>query len=163
MKKELKDILKGKVVIVGIGNVLKGDDGFGPALIERLNTTGVDATCIDAGTSLENYFGKIAKEDPDVILIVDAAHLELNPGECAILESEDILRSGLTTHDISPKMFIDYLKDHTRASVYMLGVQPESISLGDEMSATLGRSLGNIAKDMEEILNARDTSDRTHN
>jgi hypothetical protein len=37
MKNIFKNILKGKVVILGIGNTLRRDDGFGPALIERLS------------------------------------------------------------------------------------------------------------------------------
>ena len=36
MKNSLKDILKGKIVILGIGNMLRGDDGFGPALVGAL-------------------------------------------------------------------------------------------------------------------------------
>ena len=46
---------KGKVVIVGIGNLLRGDDGFGPALIERLSGN-VEARCIDAG--MDGYLAK---------------------------------------------------------------------------------------------------------
>ena len=36
MKSVLKEIFKGKIVIVGVGNTLRGDDGFGPMLIEKL-------------------------------------------------------------------------------------------------------------------------------
>ena len=73
---KLEDVFKGKVVIVGIGNTMKGDDGFGPALVERLSPK-VKAVCIDAGSAPENYTGKIVKEKPDTILIVDALHLGL--------------------------------------------------------------------------------------
>ena len=49
----LKDILKGKVVIVGIGNTLKGDDGFGPAVIEQLRETPLPdgVAAVDGGTA----------------------------------------------------------------------------------------------------------------
>jgi len=36
---ELKKRLGGRVVIVGIGNVLRGDDGAGPELIEQLKNS----------------------------------------------------------------------------------------------------------------------------
>ena len=65
-------VLRGKTVIVGMGNPLRGDDGFGPALIERLRGK-VSATCIDAGIAPENYVGRIVKETPDTILLVDVA------------------------------------------------------------------------------------------
>ena len=57
----LSDIKKKKVVLLGIGNILKGDDGFGPALVHELEGK-VPITCIDAGPAPENYAGKIIKE-----------------------------------------------------------------------------------------------------
>ena len=71
--------LRGKTVIVGIGNSLRGDDGFGPALVQRLQGR-VRPVCIDAGVAPENYLGRIVKEQPDTVLLVDAAHLGLEPG-----------------------------------------------------------------------------------
>ena len=132
MKTIFMYILKGKVVIVGIGNIMKGDDGFGPELIKRLKGK-IKAVCIDAGPAPENYTKTIAKESPDTILLVDAADLHLPSGRYEILKREDILKSGFTTHDISPRMFIEYLESQTGAKIFLLGVQPQNISLGDEL------------------------------
>lgn len=148
-----EDILKGKVVIVGIGNTLRGDDGCGPALIERLQGK-INAVCIDAGTAPENYTGKIIKEKPETILIVDAVHLGLTPGKYDILKGRDILKSGFTTHDMSPNMFIDYLSKETGAQVYMLGVQPKAVSFGDNMSRNMEEALKEIEKLIKEARNA---------
>ncbi|MCD5397585.1 hydrogenase 3 maturation endopeptidase HyCI [candidate division NPL-UPA2 bacterium] len=149
MENIFKNILKGKVVIVGIGNTLRGDDGFGPALIERLSAeTGLkkgDGTvCLDAGTTPENYIGRVARERPETILIVDAVHLGLKPGKYNILKPSEIIKSGFTTHDISVRMFLDYLGKETAANIYLLGIQPENISLGEEIS-------GIVKKRLEEI------------
>ncbi|MFC1807486.1 hydrogenase 3 maturation endopeptidase HyCI [Candidatus Omnitrophota bacterium] len=153
MNHELKDILKGKVVIVGIGNILRGDDGFGPALIENLKPV-IKAICIDVGTAPENYAGKIAKEDPDTILIVDAVDLDLAPGEFDIIRKDEILETGFTTHDMSPKMFIGFLESETRADIFMLGLQPKSINFGDDMSNIIKESLETISAKIKEALNA---------
>lgn len=139
----LKSILKGKVVIVGIGNILRGDDGFGPALISRLQGK-LKALCIDAGTAPENYTGKIVKGNPNTILLVDALHLDKNAGEFELLKKEDIVKVGFTTHDISPNMFIEYLEKNTAANIYMLGVQPKSVSFGEEMSDEVKGALEQI-------------------
>jgi len=155
MENPFTEILKGKTVIVGIGNPLRGDDGLGPALIERLTQPlrakaglkgKVKTVCIDAGNSPESYTGKIVKENPDTVLLVDAVHLNLPPGQYRILLPEEILKSGFTTHDISPRMFIEYLKTQTRANIYMLGVQPENVSLGEKMSGSIKRTLEEMAK-----------------
>ena len=153
MKTALKDILKGKVVIVGIGNIMRGDDSFGPALVENLNGE-VNAVCIDAGTAPENYLGKIAREEPDTILFADAVHLGLAPGEYEILTKSEILNHGLTTHDISPSMLIDYLQEHTEADIYLLGVQPKDLSFGDEMSNDVKKAVLEITESIKEITNA---------
>ena len=145
MRPSIKDILKGKTVIVGVGNTLRGDDGFGPALIERLRGK-VRAVCLDAGSAPENFTGKIVKENPDTILIVDALHLGIAPGAWEILRKEEIAKSGLSTHDISPNMFIEYLESRTSADIFILGVQPKHISFGREMSAEVKSTLEEIAE-----------------
>jgi len=145
MKDVFKDILKGKVVVVGVGNPIKGDDGFGPALIERIKDK-TSMVCIDAGSTPESYAGKIIKERPDTILIVDAVHLGVSAGEYDILKSSEIEKSGFTTHDISPRMFLDYLERETGSNIYMLGVQPENISFGAEMTESVEKTLREIAR-----------------
>ena len=153
MKNDFKDVLKGKVVIVGIGNIMRGDDGFGPALVENL-TGKVSAVCIDAGTAPENYLGKVAKERPDTILLADAVHLDLSPGEYELLRKSEILNHGLTTHDISPNMLIEFLEKETEADIYLLGVQPKDISFGDDMSDEVKRAISEISELIKETIDA---------
>ena len=144
-------ILKGKVVLVGIGNPLRGDDAFGPKLVERL-TGKVRAVCIDAGTAPESYTGKIVKEKPDTIVLADAVHLDKAPGEYAFLGKAEILKSGFTTHDMSPSLFIEYLESQTRADIYLLGVQPQTLSMGADMSEPVKQTLERLAAEIADAL-----------
>jgi hydrogenase 3 maturation protease len=148
-----KRILKGKVVFVGVGNVLRGDDGFGPALIAKLNNA-TNVVCIDAGSAPENYLGKITKKDPDTVIIADATEMDSRPGEFNILKKEEILRSGFTTHDLSPNMFIEYLENETNADIYMLAVQPENVSFGEGVSESVSRAIERIVDLVKEDRNA---------
>lgn len=142
-------ILKGKTVILGIGNTLRGDDGFGPALIERLQDK-VGFVCIDAGSAPENYVGRIVKEKPDTILLVDVADLNLKPGQFRILQPADIVKCGFTTHDMSSRMLIEFLQEQTKANIYMLGVQPQQVSLGEAISDCVSETLHEIARLLQE-------------
>jgi len=158
MQINIEDILSAsggrkKIIIVGIGNIIRGDDGFGPVLVKKIKDE-AKALCLDAGTAPENYLGKIIKEKPDIILIIDAVHLDKNPGEYEILKGEDIVKSGFTTHDISPAMFMEYLTKETKADIYMLGVQPENIGLGDEMSEKLKEVSNELSRKILEVVNA---------
>ncbi len=146
-------IFKGRVVIAGIGNPLKGDDAFGPALIECLRGT-IKAVCIDTGSTPENYLGRIAQEKPDTVLIVDAVHLGKRPGEYQILNRTEIAAAGFTTHDISPEMFMGYLEKETTAAIYLLGVQPEKLTFGQGLSAPLKQTLNEVSELIREVANA---------
>lgn len=147
----LKRIFRGKVVIVGVGNILRGDDGFGPALVEQLNGK-VQATCIDAGTAPENHMGVIARAKPDTVLLIDAAHLKMRPGAYDILEKEDIARCGLTTHDISPRMLMEYLEKETQAHICMLAVQPARVAFGTAMSGRVAKALDELSELIQHIV-----------
>ena len=132
-----------KPVSIGIGNSLRGDDGFGPALIKQIQGK-VGFICIDAGSAPEKFLGVIVKEEPDTILFVDAADLDLEPGQYRILEPVDIVKCGLTTHDMSSRMLIEFLENQTKANILMLGVQPQHVSLGEAMSKRLTETLNEI-------------------
>jgi hydrogenase 3 maturation protease len=143
MENVFKDILKGKVVIVGVGNTLKRDDGLGCVLTRRLQGK-TKAVCIDAGAAPENFTGIVRKEDPDTVIIIDAADLGREPGAFAILDKDEIMTIGFTTHDISPPMLMEYLETQTRASIYMLGIQPERVEFGEGLSDRIEETLKKV-------------------
>ncbi len=144
-------IMKGKVVLFGIGNILRGDDGLGPILLERLKGR-VNAVCINAENAPEKYLGKIIKENPDTLLIIDAVHLNLGPGEYEIISSSNLRNTGFTTHDISLTMLIEYLKTEINSKIYILGVQPHRLRLGDEISESIDNTISIIANMIIEAL-----------
>lgn len=145
MKNNFQNILKGKIVVIGIGNILRGDDAFGPLFIERIKDRVEDIVCIDAGSAPENYTGKIAKLKPDTLLIVDAVHLGLKPGEYEILNKEDLDKSGFSTHNLSPSVFIGYLEEKLKANIYILGIQPATTSFGEKISASIEKTLEELS------------------
>ena len=143
--------LKGKVVIVGVGNILRGDDGLGPMLVERLKPE-VRALCIDAGSTLENYLGKIIKAQPDTVLLIDAMHLGLEPGAYEMLEAALIEPGGLSTHDMSPRLLIDLLIERIKGKIFLLGIQPECLSLGNGLSFRIRETLQELEQRIIGVL-----------
>lgn len=137
-----RGILTGKTVIVGVGNVLRGDDGLGPALAGRLRGTSA-SVCIDAGASPENSLRAIAREQPDTVLFVDAVSMDGAPGEWALLGPGELPRSCTSTHDIPMGMLAELLAQDTGAGVFVLGVQPRDLTpgagLSEEVEGTLER------------------------
>lgn len=129
----LKRRLKGKVVILCLGNPERGDDGAGCRVAERLSGS-KDWTVIDGGMAPENFLEPIIKLKPDILVIVDTVRFEGAPGEIKVFKASDLLSGKVSTHDMSPKLFIEYLKDSIKLKTYIVGVQPKINSFGSKMS-----------------------------
>jgi hydrogenase 3 maturation protease len=120
----------GVLVIVGVGNTLKRDDGVGIRVIEEIsaNTEGVKA--INAGIAPENCLGEVEREAPSHILFIDAVDAK----EVLLLKKEHISSGMLTTHTISMAFLMDVLEKGTNAEVRLLGIPVEDIGWGEELT-----------------------------
>jgi hydrogenase 3 maturation protease len=130
---QLRERLQGKVVIAGVGNSLKGDDGFGPYMIQQLRGE-IKATLFDCGTVPENFLGPIRQQHPDTILVLDAADFSAEPGELRVFAPAQWRGGGISTHCCSLSLFADLLSGDTGASVYLVAVQAKRIGFGQAMS-----------------------------
>ena len=129
----LRDILKGRVVVLCLGNIGRGDDGVGPCLAAAIKGK-TSYEVIDAGTTPENHTGVIRKLNPDTLIIVDAIHFDGASGEIRLFSGEDLRSGKISTHDVSPKLLIEYLKSSIDAKIYVLGIKPSSNKLGEGLS-----------------------------
>ena len=134
-------------VLLGVGNILSGDDGFGPRLIERVKPV-LGERAIDGGLAPENWTGPIAKLAPDTLIIADAVAFGGKPGEIRLLKPED-LESGIpSTHGPGLSSFIEYIRQSLpQIEIIILAVQPEKTGFGEPMSEA-------VEKAIEEIVGA---------
>lgn len=121
------------VVILGIGNPARGDDGVGPYLAERL-TGRIDAEVINCEEIPESYTGVIRKLQPDTVIILDTVCMGEKPGAVAVLTPEEVSTTGYSTHNGSIGVLMKYLKQETGADVFLLGIQPGNTSYGSPMT-----------------------------
>ena len=144
-------MLLGNVLIVGIGNELRADDGLGPALVSRIQPK-IKATCLDVGSSPENYIGKIVKLSPEVILFVDAVSMNEIPFTVKLIREDEIPEYGFSTHNMSPKLMIDNIKSQIKTKIFMLGIQPQNLEFGQEISKGVLDRLDSLESILVEIL-----------
>lgn len=144
MLDHLKAHLCGKAIILGIGNTLRSDDGFGSLLAQRLSGK-VPFAVFDAGVSPENYLEKIIKERPDNLVILDAADFGGAPGELRVLEAEEVKTANFfSTHNASISLSINYLLSNIKVDIIILLVQPRTIVFGDTLSPEMEKSLDEL-------------------
>ena len=67
------------VLLLGVGNRQREDDGVGSYLVRRLQRK-IRIPSLDAGDVPENYIKQIENSGADFLLIVDAADFGANPG-----------------------------------------------------------------------------------
>jgi len=144
MLDHLKSHLQGKVIILGIGNTLRSDDGAGSVLASRIKE-GVSFLVWDAGLNPENYLNRIIKEKPDNLVIIDAADFGGRAGEFRISEADQIQTSNLfSTHNASLSLLINYLQSKIKTNIIVLIIQPKTIALGDTLSPEVSATLNNL-------------------
>jgi len=150
---EIKDRIKGKITVIGIGNIIKGDDGLGPRLIAMLKDRGVKAPLFDCGTAPENYIFPVLTTSCDTVIMVDAADLGKAPGESSVIGIDQISKVSFSTHNPSPRLFTDLLSTGKEdLNIFFVVVQPKSMILGDALSDEVLTGLEILAEAMCEAL-----------
>ena len=145
--RELTARLKGKRFgVVGVGNVLKGDDGAGPALVELLGARGAAFPIVDACEVPENYGGWVAKQGLDAAVFVDAVDFGGAPGEWRVIPFEDLMHSASSTHRLSLHFLIHYLTEQWKGDAILAGVQPKSMKLDDGLSPEIEAGVKALAE-----------------
>lgn len=139
------------VLVLGCGNRLFGDDGFGPAAVQYLNehySLPDDVAAIDTGISVRNILFDIALSEkrPKKIIIVDAVDVGKNPGEAFELDVSQIPLKKIddfSMHQLPTSNLLLELKDLCLVDVKVICVQVEEIpdSVRPGVSETLLRSL----------------------
>ncbi len=148
---KLNNLRGTKTLIVGIGSTLRGDDGAGPLVCERLRQTGVSAELIDAGTVPENYIQTIIKKAPLNIVIIDAIEFGGSPGAVGIFKDEQLDATVLSTHALSPRLFVEVIKRSIEVDIYFVGIQPGQTKLGEPMSAKVRQALEDVTDTLIKI------------
>ena len=141
----IEELFRGKAVVVGIGNVLRGDDGLGPCLVQRLAGK-LDIPCFNAESSLDRYVGRIARESPDRVVFVDATHLGKEPGSFEVLPAESVAETRTSTHDSTPRSAAEMLGQMIDGEMYLLGVQPENVQIGEGLSRRIARTVRRLER-----------------
>ncbi|MBC8470170.1 MAG: hydrogenase maturation protease [Planctomycetes bacterium] len=149
------------VLILGCGNVLLEDDGFGPAVAQQLQrdfTIPSDICVLDTGTSVrEILFDTILSDKkPSKIVIIDAMDCGLEPGELFNLDLDSYPKVKLddfSLHQIPTSNLLRELRDLCGIEVSVVACQVagacDSVNpgLSEPVNKAVGQAAEMIAKD----------------
>jgi len=130
-----------KAFVLGLGNVLMGDDGFGPYVVrafEEQYELGADAEVVDLGTPGLDLTPWLA--DAAHIIIVDTIRASEPPGTLRIYGKADIVRRApfarVSPHDPGLKEALLTLEFAGRGpdTVTLIGAVPARVAMGTALS-----------------------------
>ncbi len=132
-----------KYILMGIGNTLRGDDGIGPIIAQNFKDR--EWLSIDCGVVPENFTSVIKKNRPNLVVLIDAVEMDLEPGEFRIISPDMISALHLTTHSMPLSFLISYLKEYTQELIF-IGIQPEIIDYSNSINPKVLKSSRKIIK-----------------
>ena len=130
-----------KIAILGIGNVLACDDGFGIYAIkvfDSLYATAANVEVIELGTPGLDMVPHLTGYD--AVILLDTVRVNAEPGSVHIFEKDQILKNVLgqraNAHDPSLKGTLQLMEAEGTcpAQMMLVGVVPERIETGTELS-----------------------------
>lgn len=148
-------------MVIGIGNELRGDDGVGVYIINKVmqhfkkfgEVVNINNLyLINAKTSPESFTDKIKNINPDVIIIIDCAYLNKNPGEIEIIDIDKIDNYSLSSHTLPISIFIKYLKKFINSEFIVVGIQPKVIDFTFNLSDEVKKAGDKVAYEIIKLI-----------
>jgi hydrogenase maturation protease len=158
LRSELRDKLRGRVCLVGIGNPDLGDDGFGVRLAEDIQAAGFPDVVV-AGTTPERWAIQLAHSGFDTVVFLDVVRIPAEPGTVAFLGAGDLATKfpQISTHKLSLGTLARMIETTSRARVWLLGTQPKTLLPGSGLSGAVDTTLEALKALLCEVLSVRTT------
>jgi coenzyme F420 hydrogenase subunit delta len=153
------DAMYGDIVVLGCGNILFGDDGFGSYVAEYLQNSDAlpeGVAVINARTSVRGIlFDLILSEKrPRKIIVVDAIDANRPPGEVFKITIDELPLNKIddfTFHQMPTSNLLRELKEYCGVDVVIIAGQIESIP--EAVRPGLSEALaGSVPVAAEEVL-----------
>ena len=143
-----------RLLVLGLGNLLCGDDGLGAAVVARLDRDWEPpdgALVLDGGTlglSLLPYL-----EDADDVILVDAIRDDAPAGDLVRLTGEEVapaVLNRLSPHQVGVADLLDGARLHDRypRRLVLLGLVPRTLGLGVERSVAVEQRLPQLVEEV---------------
>ena len=127
---------KSKIVFIGVGHPLRGDDYVASyvvkELIKRVPRKPLNVDFFDAEDSVESIITKAIQASPKHVIFVDSCEMNSHPGEIQLISVSETDYPFFTTHGIPLKLLSERLLPGSEA--WVLAIQPKQVEFSEKMS-----------------------------
>lgn len=153
------------ISIIGIGNVLLGDDGFGPLVVELFRCQyecEASVEVLDLGTpglDIAPYL-----YDRDLVILIDAVQSDAAQGDVSLFREEELTHHRallhLTGHDPGIQESLAHLRlaGHAPGELIVVGTVPHSCEFGEGISLSVLTSASSALITIARLLEERGVS-----
>ncbi len=151
------------IVVIGCGNLLRGDDAVGPILIRQLWEDGVpdEVTLVDGGTAGMDVAFKM--RGARQLILVDAANTGAEPGTIYRVPGEEVAQlpalSGLHSHQFRWDHALAFghwlLKDNYPKDITVFLIEIEQTTPGADLSPKVEKAMRQVQTMMSEFWTAK--------
>ena len=138
LEKELRKWLahRGRVVVAGIGNLIRMDDFVGVKIIQDLQgKLPENVNLIECETVPESFMDEIAEFKPSHVLLIDAAVMQLKPGDVRLFDAEKVTSfPAISTHMLPLRVFCEYITKMSGAKIALLLIEPCNTEFGEGLT-----------------------------
>ena len=146
------------MLVLGLGNMLLGDDGLGLELLAGLSKArqwGDEVEFVDGGTQGLMLLREISGRP--CVLVLDAVDRAAEPGAVHVLSAREVAAGGprsTTAHEANAGELLAAatLLDESPGEIAVIGVQPERVATGIGLSETVKKSLRPALLHAQDIL-----------
>lgn len=138
------------VAVVAMGSPWHGDDAAAIAVARDLAAP-PPHRLFNVETAPESFLVPIAECGARSCLLVDALDAGQAPGAIVLLEPEDLEQLDATTHGLSPKAFLQALRDMSGMQLLVLGIQAGPNRQGEDLSAEVAVAARTVSASLELI------------
>ena len=154
---EAPGVRASRVLVAGVGNVLRGDDGFGPAVTELLGHLPEGADVVETGIGGIALLQELMR-GYDGLVLIDAVERGALPGTVFLIEPE--VEKGVHVPDVhlaNPHRVLSMAKTMgvLPARVVIIGCQPLDVEeMCQGLSPPVQQALASAVTKIEEIVDA---------
>jgi hydrogenase maturation protease len=143
-------------LVLGVGNVLLGDEGFGPEVIRRLGEEPLPegVRLEEGGVGGFNLLGSL--DGVDRLIVVDVMLADIGPGEVRLFRWEagpDAPGPGmLSFHEVGvPELLQMWRLLGHEPELFFLAARPENLAWGTELSPPVQRAAAGAVRLIRQI------------
>ncbi len=139
---------------------MRGDDGLGPLLSEKLYEKLVNLTdkntdnvyLLNTESTPENHTLEIRNLKPTHIIIIDAVEFDATPGEMLLIKKEQIDTFNISTHSMPISFIINYIEESIGSKIITIGIQPKQMELINTISDEIKTSVEELTNIIVELV-----------